>query len=112
MTLASNTPKERNAAFELLRIISMVMVLIVHADYGALGQPTLTDLRDSGVLNITTRVGFEVVAIIAVNLFILISGYFGIRATKEKVFKLLYQCWFVVLGLLLIAWPITPPNII
>jgi peptidoglycan/LPS O-acetylase OafA/YrhL len=39
-----NLVKVRLSNIELLRILSMLGVLIVHADFGALGEPTRTEL--------------------------------------------------------------------
>ncbi len=67
--------KRRNANIELLRIISMFMVLVLHA------------LNWSGALNYTSGICYwvywwmEALAIVAVNVFMLISGYFQINGT-------------------------------
>lgn len=70
----------RKSNIELLRIVSIVMVLIVHLDGASLGLP-------EPMGNITTvsgrdwwRLVVESFAIIGVNCFTLISGYFGIKA--------------------------------
>ena len=72
------TPRKSN--IELLRIVSIVMVLIVHLDGASLGLPepmgniTAVSGRD------WWRLVVESFAIIGVNCFTLISGYFGIKA--------------------------------
>ena len=38
--------KERESNIELLRIISMVLVMVVHADFMALGIPSQVDISD------------------------------------------------------------------
>lgn len=85
---------ERKSNFELLRIISMLLVLIVHADFFSLGEPTTTETI-SAPLSSFTRYFVESISIICVNIFILISGYFGIRLKKEKVFSFLFQVFFI-----------------
>ena len=66
---------------ELLRIVSMLMVLAVHADGAALGLPAL----HGGLAGVTAydlwRLGIESVAIVGVNCVPMISGYFGLRLT-------------------------------
>jgi len=39
--------KIRESNFELLRIIAMFMVLVLHADFQALGEPTRADIISS-----------------------------------------------------------------
>lgn len=65
--------KQRNARIELLRIISMLMVIMLHC------------LSMSGALNYLEGAnyfiywGMEAACIIAVDLFVLISGYFMVE---------------------------------
>lgn len=79
----------RESNFELLRIIAMLLVLVVHITGGVLGLPdraSLSSLPQTGVIF------FESVGIICVNLFVLVSGYFGIRTTGRKIAKYLLIC--------------------
>lgn len=87
----------RESAMELLRILAMLMVLIVHADYAALGVPSANLLRDAPTAALC-RVGFEQLAIVGVNTFVLISGWFGIRTTLRGVCNLLFQVVFYALA--------------
>jgi len=65
--------KKRNANIELLRIISMVMIIFLHA----LGKgKLLVNLTDSPSVNGAIAWVLEALSISAVNIFILISGYF------------------------------------
>lgn len=79
---------------ELLRIVSMLMVLAVHADGAALGLPAL----HGGLAGVTAydlwRLGIESVAIVGVNCFTMISGYFGIQLTWRGAASFLFQCVF------------------
>lgn len=91
--------RRRNSSFELLRIIIMFMILLLHANYATLGKPT----------NNFSFLGFgqnfaETLTIIPVNIFILITGYFGTSFKLHKVFQLLYQAFFCVVPITLIAW--------
>ena len=86
-------PKVRESNFELLRIIAMFMVLILHADFQALGAPTRADIISSPITS-TLKVFFEMASIVAVNVFILISGWFGIRPSIKGFCKFAFQYLF------------------
>lgn len=99
--------KVRNSTIELLRIVCMLMILIQHADFWLFGYPAAFTLRALGACVI------ESVSIIAVNVFVLISGYFGIRFKGIKIVNLLFQClWAVIpvtlLFMLVKGGPIAP----
>lgn len=96
------TLKSRFSNIELLRIISMFGVLIVHSDFGALGWPTQTELISSPFYTIT-RTFIESLSIVAVNIFILISGWFGINFRWSSLAKLLFQCAFFFFGIYIIG---------
>lgn len=86
--------KVRQSNFELLRIVAMFMVLMLHAGYAAFGWPKYHwVLAQPDVLSV--RAFIEQLAIPAVNVFVLISGWFGIRATARGVAKLFFQVGFV-----------------
>ena len=85
--------KERESNFELLRIISMFLVLVVHADYFSLGAPSFQDCVSNPVQSIF-RIGVESISIICVNVFVLISGWFGIRFKWKSICNFLFQVFF------------------
>lgn len=82
----------RQSNMELLRIISMVMVVTVHID-GSLGLPRPESLSD-----VTARDAWQLIvealAIIGVNSFTMISGYFGIKLRVRSAVSYLGQCMF------------------
>lgn len=80
----------------------MFLVLVVHADFWAIGTPTSTDIHNN-VLDVIIRVFIEVFSIGCVDIFILISGWFGIHPKKKSFFKLLFQCLFFLIGIYIIA---------
>ena len=84
---------------ELLRIISMLMVLTVHADGAALGLPTLLGNTSSATAYDLWRLAVESVAIIGVNCFTMISGYFGIKLRWRSAATYLFQCLFYAVGI-------------
>ena len=95
--------KSRMSNIELLRIFSMLGVLIVHADFGALGWPTREELLNVPVYTVI-RIFIEAFAIVAVNVFVLISGWFGINFRWSSLAKLLFQCAFFFFGIYIIGY--------
>lgn len=90
--------KYRLSNIELLRVFSMFGVLIVHSDFGALKEPTFSELLSSPGYTII-RTFIEAFAIVAVNVFVLISGWFGINFRWSSLSKLLFQCAFFFFGI-------------
>lgn len=85
--------KERQSNIELLRIIAMFLVLLVHANFYSLGVVTPQDIRAFS-LDSVLKVFFEAISINCVDIFVLISGWFGIRASFKGGCKFLFQCFF------------------
>lgn len=85
----------RNSAVELLRIIAMFMILALHVNFLALGQPLSEDFH-ANPGNAFLRYFFEIICIGAVDLFVLISGWFGIRPTRKGLLKFLFQSFFII----------------
>ena len=86
--------KQRESNFELLRIIAMFMVLILHTEPPVEHNPQLSELW---IWNV-----FHYLCIIAVDLFVFISGFFGIRSTPKAFLKFLVPptVYTIVLGVL------------
>lgn len=97
--------KERQSNLELLRILCMFGVLIVHADFGVLDTPTKSELTVSSLYCISRSL-IESFAVVSVNTFVLLSGWFGIKFNWQGLAKLLFQCFFfffLIYGLLLLT---------
>lgn len=92
------TQSVRQSNLELLRIVAMFLVLVVHADYFALGAPTLADVTDMPLPSFV-RIFIESLSIVCVNVFILISGWFGIRPKFKSITNFLFQCLFFLVGI-------------
>ena len=92
--------KERDSNIELLRIIAMLMILVLHA-IGALGPVSAAERTLSPATSFL-RVFWEQACIIGVNLFIMISGWFGIRASGKGLFSLLFQVAFYAVCIALV----------
>lgn len=89
----------RQSNMELLRIVSMLMVLTVHADGASLGLPDLSGNLTAATSYDFWRLAVESLAIIGVNCFTMISGYFGIRLKWRGVASFLFQCLFYAVGI-------------
>ncbi len=83
----------RESNTELLRIIAMLGIMILHADFFALGFPQRDDCID---FPFTSFLKFliESVFIISVNVFVLISGYYGIRPKINSFLSFCFQILF------------------
>ena len=86
--------KTRASNFELLRLVAMMLVMLVHANYLSLGSVTQSEILASPWGSFG-RVVCEQLCIVSVNLFILLSGWFGIRPTVKKFLSLLFQVLFI-----------------
>lgn len=90
----------RASNFELLRLLAMLLVLILHANYLTFHFPT-TEALHSQPLGSLGRIWSEALAIVGVNVFVLISGYFGIRLRIKGMVSLLFQAAFYTVGIYL-----------
>ena len=77
----SKSPRQSN--FELLRIVAMLLVLVVHVDFFSLGVPSDADIAGNPVSS-AMRYIVESLALVCVNSYILISGYFGIKPNVKE----------------------------
>lgn len=101
--------KHRQSNMELLRIVSMLFVLILHANFLGIGAPTKVDL-DAAPLSTFIRCFTEASAIVAVDVFVLISGWFGIRFSIKKLSAFLFQVLFFSLGFFIVFSVINPSE--
>lgn len=92
--------KNRQSNIELLRVLSMLMVIGLHCNYVSLGKPTAQSIMDDSSGE-SIRIFLENLCIVSVNTFVLISGYFGIRLRKDKLLSYLYQIFFFATVVLL-----------
>jgi len=85
---------DRQSNIELLRIIAMLFVVGLHANYFSLGMPTEQELSHNIVPTIF-RIFLELCCVCGVDIFILISGRFRIRPNIKGLMKLLFQSLFI-----------------
>lgn len=79
----------------------MFLVLVVHADFWSLGAPTFQEVRDSFLPSIT-RIIIEAFAIVCVNAFVFISGWFTIKPTLKGFCNFIFQCGYFIIGIYVI----------
>lgn len=93
---------KRHLGIELLRMVSMFMILILHI----LGNGGILENVQSGSLNYYFFWGLEVLCFVAVNCFALITGYFMIEGKWriEKFVQLWLEVFFYSVTLSLIAY--------
>ncbi len=84
---------KRASNIELLRIVAMMMIVLLHANYYSIGgvSPEDVEVFDIGIF---LKAVAEQLCIIGVNLFVLISGWFGIRPSVKGAVSLMFQVWF------------------
>lgn len=101
--MVQSTPLKtaRQSNFELLRIVAMFFVLLLHANWLAFRFPTSSEIGISPISSFL-RMWMEAITIVAVNTFVLISGYFGIRLRGKSLVSLLFQSGFYILGIYLV----------
>lgn len=88
--------KKRQYNIEVLRIISMFLVLLIHYNFSINGQPdnemlSLDFYKSIGILELQS------LDVVCVNCFILISGYFGIHWKWYSFFNFIFQIFFWVI---------------
>lgn len=84
------TEEKRNTSLDFLRIVSMIMVLLLHY----IGKGSLLDKNNVDEIMYVIYYIIEALSIVAVNCYILISGYFLVKS-EFKVKKLL-KIWVEV----------------
>ncbi len=86
--------RERDSNIELLRIISMILVLVSHASYTSLDPPTHSDISTSLDSSFMRGIS-ESLSVVCVNAFVLISGWYGIKVRTIRFVELIFQVLFV-----------------
>lgn len=89
--------KVRDSNMELLRIVAMVLVMIVHADFRALHVPTVEETVMAPVSSMM-RFLVESLSIISVTVFVLLSGWYGIKVRAGRLCEFVFQVAFFALA--------------
>ena len=93
MNSPATTTKTRESNMELLRIVAMLLIMLIHASNRALPTPdaeTIASQPSSAFLLLLTR-SFSIVG---VDVFVMLSGWFGIRPRWSRLGELLFQVVF------------------
>ena len=91
----------RSSNIELLRIIAMFLVLVQHANFLGIGCPNTNECVDYPA-NSLIRFFIQSLSIVAVDVFVLISGWFGIKPSIKKICSLCFQVLFFTVFILVI----------
>lgn len=85
--------KERDSNMELLRCIAMLLVVLVHIDFLSLGLPTREETLHMPI-SVFMRFLTQSVSVVCVNVFVLLSGWYGIRFNLKRLGALLFLVFF------------------
>ena len=97
----------RNSNIELLRILCMLMVLILHFNNNCVNVG-LTSFPENLTNELKWGFLLESFCIVAVNCFVLISGYFSINLRSRSILKFYLQCFSIGLVSYFIYVCVTP----
>lgn len=98
----------RQSNIELLRIVSMFMILCVHFTGATFNLPNIMKIQDLSSINTTCKVLMESFSIIGVNCFVLISGYFGIKPSIKGATNFILWCMFYAVSIYTLVAIIKP----
>lgn len=96
ITSITNGPRQSN--IEILRILAMFLVLVVHTTFYSTGVTTYDDFCINPVGSFT-KITFRSLSIVCVNVFILISGWFGIKPSIKGLINFTFQCAYFLIGI-------------
>lgn len=98
--------QNRSSNIELLRIVIMFMIPLLHANVYTFDEPT-----DHSLISFS-RCFAQVFTITPVNIFILITGFFGTRFSLKKILGLIYMVIFCVIPIsaILVACKVVDYN--
>lgn len=103
MEVVSLKNNKRQVNIELLRIISMILVLLVHYNFPLNGKLSL-EMYENSIMHYIGVASLCSLDFVCVNCFIIISGYFGIRWKLGGVLSYLFQISFWGGMIYLICW--------
>ena len=91
---SQNTKAYRVSNMELLRLISMFLVLVIHANTAFSPWPINQTDVNATPFHCIFRFLIESISVVCVNSFILLSGWFEIKFSFKKLFALIFQVLF------------------
>lgn len=87
------TTKTRDSNMELLRLVAMLLIMMVHASYRALPKPTPEAIAADAV-SMFLQIMVESFTVVGVNVFVMLSGWYGIRLRWSRLLELFFQVAF------------------
>lgn len=108
----SEMKEQRNSSIELLRIISMLIIVIYHYNARAFGLYVVGSDR-IGEQDLLPELIMHSVGKIGVPIFVFISGWFGMKYRKERLGEMMAMCaFYAILSTVLIIpfYGLTRPN--
>ena len=93
---------DRQSNIELLRIVAMFMIVLSHAMVLGIGEPNLKMMHQNTCFAIGELFSNSL-TIVGVNIFVLISGWFGIRSSIKGFLNFIFLCLFYSISLYLIT---------
>lgn len=106
--------KTRDSNMELLRIVAMLLIMVVHANFRALPKPD-ADMIAANASSAFLQFMAEGFSIVGVNVFVMLSGWYGIRPRMVRFAELVFQLLFFGILCMGIEWVVTeqmPPKAI
>nr|WP_287044205.1 acyltransferase [Prevotella sp.] len=98
----------RQSGIELLRIVAMLMVIIVHIYPGTIGF-SYQRMHDAPFSSINSFM-LESLSIVCVNVFVFISGWFGIKKNLQSIGNLCFQALFFAMLIYGVLWCLSPQT--
>ena len=96
--MVSQILKRRDSNMELLRIVTMCMIVLLHLVVFLLEAP---EKKLMGIVGLPVLIVKSLV-IISVNVFVLLSGWYGIKVKLKRLAELCFQVFFFgVIGILI-----------
>ena len=81
----------------------MLMIVLVHANDASIGAPVRADVLSAPYASMW-RILAQQICTCAVNVFVLISGWFGIKASVKGLCSLLFQVFFWGIAVVALGW--------
>ena len=81
----------------------MFFVILLHCDFVALGYITNLEVLQNPLASVV-KLLIESFGIVAVNVFVFISGWFSIKASIKGIIKFLFHCAFFVWGIYILLY--------
>lgn len=110
--IAPPSKTSRQSGIELLRIVSMLFVVLMHINGFSNLDPRTHDMATINPLFSGSRFLLQSIVIVGVNVFILISGWFSIKANIKGLLKFVFQVVFLyfLVYLILVALGLRPMS--